>query len=109
MTPLGGTFDVSKMAMGEPGLPGKFRWRKQEWTVVEVLEQWKAHGDCSHGSGERYLRKHGYRIRTAEGPIFKIYFQRQPGPGGSRVRWWIQRMEEVPGGLSLGVQRTVDP
>jgi phosphoribosylglycinamide formyltransferase-1 len=93
MTPVGESFDASRMAMGEPGLPQKFRWRKKQWEVAEVLEQWKEHGDCTHGSGERYLRRHVYRIRTSEGPILKIYFQRSGGKRGRRARWFVLGME----------------
>src|ERR1700733_1752567 len=59
--PVGGSFDTDGMARGEPGLPQKFRWRKKEFIVAEVLERWKEHGDCRHGSGERYVRKFGCR------------------------------------------------
>jgi hypothetical protein len=69
------------MARGEPGLPQKFRWRQKEFMVAEVLEQWKDHGNCRNGSGERYVRKHGYRIRTADGTVMILYFQRSAGRG----------------------------
>ena len=53
--PVEGGFDTGGMARGEPGLPHKFHWRKKEYVVAEVLERWKEHGDCRHGSGERYV------------------------------------------------------
>lgn len=98
ITPVEASFDLSGMVRSEPGVPHRFHWRKQEWTVEEVLEQWKEYGDCSHGSGERYVRKHGYRIRTTEGTILKIYFQRSFGRARFRPkgRWWIATMEEAP-------------
>jgi hypothetical protein len=93
--PVEASFDTGGMARGEPGLPQKFRWRKKEFMVAEVLEQWKEHGDCRHGSGERYVRKHGYRVRTTEGVVFRIYFQRSVGRGKlpAKSRWWIQSIE----------------
>ncbi len=95
ITPLEGSFDTAMMARGEPGVPQKFRWRKKEWDVAEVLESWKEHGNCAHGSGERYVRKHGYRVRTVNGPVLRLYFQRSFGRGKFRIRsrWWIQSME----------------
>ena len=54
LLPLGGSFDTALMAQGEPGLPQWFRWRGQEWRVAAILEKWKEHGDCRHGSGERW-------------------------------------------------------
>jgi phosphoribosylglycinamide formyltransferase-1 len=98
LDPDAGTFDPARMAMGEPGLPAKFRWRDRELVVAELLEQWKEHGDCKHGSGERYLRKHGYRLRTADGLVIRIYFQRSFGRSSGRVisRWWLHSIENEP-------------
>lgn len=95
LKPVGVTFDTSAMARGEPGLPRKFRWRKRELEVAEVLETWRDYGDCTHGSGERYLRKHGFRVRTADGLVLKIFFQRSFGRSKSpAARWWLLSVEE---------------
>jgi len=93
--PLDASFDTRGMARGEPGVPHKFRWRKTEYTVFRVLEQWKDHGDCTHGSGERYVRKHGYRIETTDGSILRLFFKRSFGRGQftTKSRWWIQSIE----------------
>jgi len=88
------SFDPSSMATGAPGLPSKFRWRKSDLVVAEVLEIGKDFGDCTHGSGERYVRRHSWRIRTAEGRIARIYFQRSFGKSKpSAARWWLQGFE----------------
>jgi hypothetical protein len=99
IVPVDASFDTGGMAQGEPGLPQKFRWRNKEFMVAEVLERWKEHGDCRHGSGERYVRKHGYRIRTVDGPVMRLYFHRSSGRGklSGKSRWWIQSVEESPG------------
>ncbi len=96
--------------MGEPGLPRVFRWRKKEWLIVEVLESWKEHGDCAHGSGERYVRKHVYRVRTNAGPILRLYFQRSFGRGKFRIksRWWVHSIEEDAKGLASPPKRLAD-
>jgi len=94
--PLEGSFDPAGMARGEPGLPQKFRWRKKEYVIAEVLETWKEHGDCQHGSDERYLRKHGYRVRTEDGLILKLYFLRSFGLSRKAARWWIYSIEGEP-------------
>lgn len=105
LVPLDASFDTSGMARGEPGLPQKFRWRNKEWTVAEVLESWKDHGDCTHGRGERYVRKHGYRVRTTDEQILKIYFQRNFGRGQFRKkeRWWIQSIEKKEAGRETAI------
>ena len=96
ITPVEASFDTAGMARGEPGLPWKFHWRKKEFKVAEVLDHWKEYGDCKHGSGERYLRKHGYRVRTTDGMVLRLYFQRSFGRAASRTtsRWWIQSIEQ---------------
>jgi phosphoribosylglycinamide formyltransferase-1 len=88
------SFDAGAMARGEPGLPEKFRWRQRDLVVAEVLESGRAYGDCKHGSGERYLRKHSFRVRTVDGLVLQIYFQRTLGKARASARWWLQSMEE---------------
>jgi phosphoribosylglycinamide formyltransferase-1 len=95
VTPLEASFDTAGMATGAPGLPRRFRWRKEVLEVVEVLGSWKECGDCTHGSGERYVRRHGYRVRVMDGRVLRMVFQRHFGRSrASRARWWIQSVEE---------------
>lgn len=99
LKPIGG-FDTQAMAQGEPGLPEKFRWRARTFRIAEILESWKEYGDCKHGSGERYLRRHCHRLRTVDGVILKVYFQRSFGRGTKTAsRWWLQSLEEKAEGL----------
>jgi phosphoribosylglycinamide formyltransferase-1 len=99
--PVESSFDTSGMTRGEPGLPQKFRWRKKEYVVAEVLERAKEHGDCRHGSGEHYLRRHNYRIRTTDGTVMNLYFQRSTYRAkiSPKSRWWIQSIEDCAEGL----------
>ena len=85
-------------AIGEPILPTGFVWREQEYAVGEVLESWKELSPCHSGSDERYVRKHWYRIRTAEGVEMKIYFERQArSKGAATRRWWLfSRADATP-------------
>ena len=46
--PVPGTYDASAMSIGEPGFPGQFIWRKQEYFLAEVLEKWKDTSNCSN-------------------------------------------------------------
>jgi hypothetical protein len=98
IVPVSGTFDAAGMSRGEPGLPGKFCWRRKEFTVVQELERWRDHGDCRNGSGERYVRRHGYRVRTEDGSILRLYFQRSVGRGkiSPKARWWLHSIENGP-------------
>jgi Domain of unknown function (DUF6504) len=81
------SFSVSTMATGKPGIPRRFSWRGRTFSILEVLEEWKGFGDCRHGSGERYVRKHWFRVRTTGDQEMSIYFERQRrSSGGSRWR-----------------------
>jgi len=88
--PVEGTFDPTAMTRGEPGLPRRFVWRDEEYTVAEVLEVWKEEGPCKSGSSEMYLRKHWFRVATEQGAEMTLYFQRQPrSKRQSKARWWL--------------------
>ncbi len=88
--PLAETFQTAAMTRGEPGLPERFVWRDTEYAVAEVLEAWKETGPCRSGSDEKYLRKHWYKIRTADGMIMTLYFERQArSKSRNKTRWWL--------------------
>lgn len=75
---------------GAPVLPHKFLWRGSGYEVEAVLESWKETGPCTHGSGERYVRKHWFRIRTTRGDVMKIYFERKTRSAReAKRRWWL--------------------
>jgi hypothetical protein len=75
---------------GEPIIPSGFTWRGREYRVESVLERWKESGPCRHGSPERYVRKHWYRIRMTDGTQMEIYFERQARSSRERKRrWWL--------------------
>ena len=81
--------------IGEPILPGRFTWRGVEYDVASVLESWKELSPCEHGSGERYVRKHWYRIRTTDGNEMKIYFERRARSSAqAKRRWWLFAIHE---------------
>jgi len=85
------TFDPARMAAGEPGLPGRFLWRGEPVAVRTVLHSWRETGECRHGSGERYVRKHWYELVTTHGTM-KVYFERKARGGAKGARWWLYSM-----------------
>ena len=90
-----GTAEPAGMVRGEPGFPRRFLWRGSEYSLAEILETWKESGPCrSHGK-EKYLRKHWFRIRTADGLEMKIYFERQ-ARGKAKSRWWLYTVTKRP-------------
>jgi hypothetical protein len=62
------------------------------------MESWRSYGDDrGRSGGERYLRKHWYRIETVCGKVMTLYFDRQPrrGRGPTKGRWTLYSMGEV--------------
>ena len=84
LIPVQGTFDAGAMSRGEPGLPGAFTWRDQEFRVARLMSKWKSTGT---DRGETYLRRHWYRVQTESGERMTIYCQRNHA--NPRRRWWV--------------------
>ena len=89
ISPVTGTADTARMAIGEPGLPSEFVWRGRTISVMSVLRTWRETGRCHHGSPEMYVRKHWYEVATASGNTMKLYFDRQPRGRRKGPRWWL--------------------
>lgn len=90
LVPVLEEIDARRVTIGGPLIPTRFIWRKTEYAVAEVLETWRETGPCRHGSGERYVRKHWFRIRTTSGEEMKLYFERQARSKREiKRRWWL--------------------
>ncbi|MCZ7592084.1 MAG: DUF6504 family protein [Kiritimatiellae bacterium] len=88
--PVAEGLDFSLSAPGEPALPMKFRWRDEVIEIAELLSKEKVTGPCTHGSGERYVQKHCYDIRTKNGRRMRIYFDRtHASKRNPKKRWWL--------------------
>jgi hypothetical protein len=99
--PVEGTIDPARMSAGEPGLPREFRWQQQVITIAGVLRTWREIGDCHHGSGERYLRKHWFEVVSGTGERMKIYFERQARAQQKKSRWRLYTIQDGSGSASL--------
>jgi len=85
--PVAGTSRTVAMSRGRPVLPGRFIWRGKEYTVAEVLQSWKQSGPCKSGGSEMYLRKHWFKVKTADGLEMTIYFEsRQVGTRSGKAK-----------------------
>ena len=92
IVPVAGTFDTRSIAIGEPGLPQRFTWRGEEYAVNEVLAVWKTSSPDS--TGEVYLRRHWWEVRTISGHVMKLYFERQKNRKNAKARWFIYTVVE---------------
>lgn len=85
--PVPGTVADHPYRVGDPVLPGRFRWGEEEFEVAAVLESWKELSPGSAAMPDRYVRKHWFRIRTADGREMRLYVERRgrvrgrPKPG----------------------------
>lgn len=89
IVPVRGTFDPGPMAQGLPGMPSGFTWRRQTYDVRAVIESWKQSAAWDHHRGERYLRRHCYRLAMGDGAVWEVYFIRTSGRGGRANRWYL--------------------
>ena len=94
IVPRTGTFDVSRMARGEPGLPEGFRWRGVSTDIHEELATWKESSREGGGAGDLYLRRHYYKLRMSDDRVWTVYFVRQtPRSGSPKNRWFLYTLE----------------
>lgn len=98
--PDAGTFNTIAMGRGQAGLPSGFIWRGRHYTITAVLEEWKASEREHHRSGERYYRKHFWRVRVDGGEVMTLYALRRVKAGeNSKKRWWLYSIETRSGDL----------
>ena len=93
--PVPGTIEITRMSIGEPGLPRQFQWGSDTIQIVQVLKTWRESGACRHGSGERYVRKHWFEVMLGSEDRADIFFERQARSGKSKSRWWLHTIEKA--------------
>lgn len=97
ITPDARTFDAAAMATGVPGLPTGFTWRDRHFQIDAIISSWKESESCTHGSGERYLRKHFWKVRVMTGETMTLYALRKVKRGENpKQRWWLYTIEQPP-------------
>ena len=93
LKPVAETFDTARMATGGPGLPEEFLWRGERVRVAQILNAWRETAPCRHGSGERYVGKHWFDVRTANNETMRLYFERRARGRALSARWWLFSVE----------------
>lgn len=87
-----GGLDMAALAAGEPSLPGAFRWRGELRKVRDVLGAGK--GYRTEGfSGEKYLKRHEWRLKMDDGAVWQVYFVRGGKRGSRAARWFLRVVE----------------
>ncbi|NIN68496.1 MAG: hypothetical protein GTO63_28070 [Anaerolineae bacterium] len=93
----------------KPGPPVAFTWRGREYVIVEVLKEWhdyrkrgksrafyaKERGSywatASQRQGSWGVGRDYYRVRTEDGEVFDIYYDRAPKGQDRKGQWILSR------------------
>ena len=108
--PIEVEFDQPPALEKKPGPPSRFFWRDTTYTVVEVLSEWHdtarrgrmaknmmpAHAAVAASRGSWGVGQDYYRVRTASGQVFDIYYDRAPkGSDHRKGAWFLYREMQV--------------
>jgi hypothetical protein len=96
-------FDRPQLLEKTPGCPDRFDWRDEQFQIVELISEWRdyrrqgrmarnmrpehATKAATHGSwgvGQFYIR-----VRTQQGRIFDLYYDRAPKDVDRRKGAWF--------------------
>ncbi len=88
--------EIKVTVSGEVKVPASFRLGEQEYVISEILETWPDYGfGRSPLPRKRWWQRHHrnyYRVRTAQGEIFEIYYDRGTGlDHPERKKWFLYR------------------
>lgn len=110
--PIQAIFDEPPLLEKKPGCPSGFYWKQDEYLIREILSEWHDYGrrgrmaknmKASHSSiasirGSWGVGQDFYRIKTTNGQIFDIYFDRAPIDVNQRKgNWYIFRELRIRG------------
>lgn len=93
-----------------PHCPDAFIWRGEHYAVAEVLQEWTdyrrrgrfesnmrpEHAAVAAERGSWGVGRFYFRVRTAAGPVFDLYYDRAPhGSAGRKGAWFLFRELEA--------------
>ncbi|MFW6136168.1 MAG: DUF6504 family protein [Chloroflexota bacterium] len=96
-------FDDDPALTKKPGCPARFDWRDQTHRIAEKLKEWHdyrrrgrmahnmrpAHAAIARRQGSWGVGRDYYRVRTEDGRVFDLYFDRAPKHAGDRTGEWF--------------------
>lgn len=100
--PVAVYFSKKPLLEKKPGCPDEFTWRGTSFKIVEILKEWHEykrqgrmarnmspeHAAVAETRGSWGVGQDYYRIRTADGRIFEIYYDRAPKDVNHRKGGW---------------------
>ncbi|TDA66558.1 MAG: hypothetical protein D9V45_06405 [Chloroflexi bacterium] len=108
--PIEAQFDSPPLLEKSPPCPQGFIWQSQIFRIVELLAEWKdfrrrgrmgrnmipPHLSRAERIGSWGVGRFFFRVRTEDGRIFEIYFDRAPADAGDRKGSWVLFGERLP-------------
>lgn len=104
------SFEKPPMLSKKPGPPDLFRWQEDDFKITATLSTWFDYGRkgrMATNMREEHLRqaerrgswgvgRFYFRVRTEQGRVFDIYYDRAPKDAGDRQGHWFlwREMEE---------------
>lgn len=87
----------------KPGCPDGFLWQESRFEIVEMIKEWHdyrrrgrmarnmqpAHAAVAEHRGSWGVGRDYYRVRTSEGRVFDLYFDRAPKDVDRRKGAWF--------------------
>jgi hypothetical protein len=107
--PIEVVFDQAPVLEKKPGCPDRFIWKETTYTIVEIRSEWhdyQRRGRMARNMQPKHAKvasRHGswgvgqdyYRVRTSDGHIFDIYYDRAPTDVDHRKGSWFLDKELV--------------
>lgn len=91
---------ITVRVAGVVRVPVSFHLGEREYVIDKILQSWADHsfGSLSPQRRRWWLRKHRnyYRVRTTEGEVFEIYYDRGTSQKhAERKKWFLYRKLDV--------------
>jgi Family of unknown function (DUF6504) len=95
-------FNVPLLREKTPTCPDRFTWHAETYQIVETLAEWSdftrrgrsernmrpSHAALAAGHGSLGVGRFFFRVRTQDGRIFEIYYDRAPKDAQHRKGSW---------------------
>jgi len=88
--------EIKVTLSGEVRVPASFRLDNREYVIAEITEAWHDYGfGRSPLRHRKWWQRHHrtyYRVKTTQGDVFEIYYDRGTKPGHpERKKWFLSR------------------
>ncbi len=107
--PITVAFDQPPVLEKKPTCPSAFTWRETDYRVSEVLAEWvdfqrrgkmgrnmqPQHASVASHRGSWGVGRYYFRVRTHEGRLFELYYDRAPKGSDERKGNWVLVREFV--------------